>query len=166
MSQKFSYSNFLYRFPTNDECLEELKKLRYPNGVFCKICSKITKHYKIKGRSAYSCKYCRSQVFPMKGTILEKSTTPLRIWFYAMFIMTHSRAGISITQLQKELGVTYKTAWRMYRNIKIFMAQNNGDLLRDVSELDLSNQRQQSIHRWTFFSKLEITLTQKQENAE
>jgi transposase len=165
VTHQFTYSQFLNRFPTDDACLEEFKKLRFPNGIFCNNCKKITKHYKLKNRTAFSCINCRSQIFPLTGTIMEKTTTPLRIWFFAIFIMTHSRAKISIRQLCEELGVTYKTAWRMYRDIKFYMALNNGDLLTDINELE-TQQKQSSIHRWTFFSKLEITVTQKEESSE
>lgn len=164
MNQKFTYSQFLSRFPTEESCLEEFKKLRYPYGVFCKVCEIMAKHYKLKGRTAYSCKECRNQVFPLSGTILEKTTTPLKTWFLAMFLMTHTRSRMTIKQLQWELGVTYKTAWRIHRNIMLLMEQNGGDLLREVNEVDIIRQHQ-SIHRWTFFSKLEITLTQKQEES-
>jgi transposase len=165
VTHQFTYSQFLNRFPTDDACLEEFKKLRFPDGIFCSSCKKITKHYKLKKRTAYSCIYCRSQVFPLTGTVMEKTTTPLKIWFFAIFIMTHSRAKISISQLSKELGVTYKTAWKMYRDIKFYMALNNGDLLTEIEEFK-SQQKQSSIHRWTFFSKLEITVTQKEEPSE
>lgn len=165
MNGQFTYSQLLQTFPTNESCLEEFKKLRFPKGVFCKTCKRITKHYKLKGRTAYSCKYCRTQVFPLAGTILEKTTTPLTIWFYTFFIMTHTRSQISIKDLQRELGVTYKAAWRMHKNIKVLMSKNNGDLLRD-SDIGIIGQKQPSTHRWTFFSKLEITVTQKEEHAD
>ena len=54
----------------------------------------------------------------MKGTIFEKSTTSLQLWFYAMFLMASTRCGISAKQLERELGVTYKTAWRMFNKIR------------------------------------------------
>lgn len=136
MNPKFTFSNFLARFPDDDSCLEEIKKLRYPDGIFCSICNKVTNHYKLKGRTAYSCEFCRNQVYPLADTIFEKTTTPLRLWFYAMFLMTHTRAGISAKQLQRELGVTYKTAWRMFKQVRMLMAQNGGDLLSGTIEID------------------------------
>jgi transposase len=163
MHQKFSYSQFLALYPTTEACLEELRKLKYPEGIFCEKCKTISKHYKVKGRTAYACKNCRSQVFPLTETIFEKTTTPLTVWFYAMFLMIHSRGVLSVKQLQRELGVTYKTAWRMYKSIYFLMEQNGGDLLRDWGEEEA---RRQSIHRWTFFRKLEFTVTQKKETEE
>ncbi len=157
MLRKFTYSRFLSNFPTDEACLEEFKKQKYPEGVYCIKCDEFIKHYKIRGRSAYSCKNCRHQVYPLKGTIFEKSTTPLRKWFYATFIMTHTRAQISASQLQKEIGVTYKTAWRMHRNIKKLMFQNNADLITGPKD---------TTRKWTFLGKLEITFSHKQDLTE
>jgi len=74
--------------------------------------------------------------------------------------MTHSRDTLSSKQLQRELGVTYKTAWRMRRNIRILMEQNNGDLLKDPSL------REYKEHKWVFFNKLQLTFVQKQASSE
>lgn len=91
-------------------------------------------------------------MFPLAGTIFEKTTTPLRIWFYALFLMTQTRGEITIKELQKELGVTYKTAWRIYKQIYFLMEQNNGDLLAKVEE---------KVHKWIFFNKIEISVVEK-----
>lgn len=158
MRDEFAFSDFVSVFPTDDSCLEEIRRLRYPKGIFCKTCGKVTRHYKLTNRLVYCCKFCRAQTSPLAGTIFEKTTTPLRVWFFAMYLMTYTRATISIKQLQRELGVTYKTAWRMYTSIKNLMAQNGGDLLEIPSENNLL--------RWTFFNRLELKVVEKQERAE
>ena len=121
---KFTISDFLKRYATPDKCLEEVKNLRFPEGITCKACKKVTKHYKIKGRLQYACANCGSHVAPLSDTIFEKTSTPLTSWFYAMFLFINTRAGISSKQLQRELGVTYKTAWRIGRQIRSLMADN------------------------------------------
>ncbi|MGA9558573.1 MAG: IS1595 family transposase, partial [Terriglobales bacterium] len=60
----------------------------------------------------------------MAGTIFEKSSTPLRLWFYAMYLMGSTRCGISAKQIQRETGVTYKTAWRMFRQIRTLLSED------------------------------------------
>ncbi len=161
MYQSFVFSYFLKRFPTDEVCLEEIKKLRYPNGIQCFICKKKTTHYKLQRRPAYSCKVCRNQIYPLAGTIFAKSTTSLRVWFYCLFLMTHMRANISVKQLQRELGVTYKTAWRMFRNTRMLMAQNNGDLLSSIDEASINK-----VHKWVFFNAFEIKVVEKQKSAD
>lgn len=67
----------------------------------------------------------------MKGTIFEKSTTPLHSWFSVMFLMTCSRNGVSSKEVQRILGVTYKTAWRMTKKIREMMSRDEDDMLFD-----------------------------------
>ena len=149
----FSLAAFRARYPTDEACLEEIKRLRFPKGIYCYHCSDITAHYKLSNRTAYSCSCCRHHVYPLAGTIFEKSTTPLRLWFYAFYLMTQTRGAISVKQLQRELGVTYKTAWRMYQQTYLLMAQNNGDLLKGPTP---------SVHKWVFFNKIELKVTRTQ----
>ncbi len=129
------------RFPNDDACLDELLKLR-------KIkCCQEEKLYKIKGRKAYACS-CGKHFYPLKGTIFEKSTTPLRYWFYAMFLITSTRAGISAKQLERELGVTYKTAWRIFTQIRKLMEDNDPVQLSGVVEIDEAYIGGRRINHW------------------
>lgn len=132
---KFTISQFLKRFPTDEACLEEIKANRWPDGVYCKKCEKVTNHYKVKERKTYSCQWCGSHVSPLAGTIFDKSSTSLRLWFYAMYLMIQTRSGISAKQLERELGVTYKTAWRMFKQIRMLMSET-GDPLTGTVEID------------------------------
>ncbi len=137
MIGKFSLKEFFSRFPNDDACLEEIKKLRFPNGITCPKCQKVTKFYKITKRPGYACEFGGHVVYPLSGTILEKTTTPLQYWLYAMYLMTKTRSGISAKQLQRELGVTYKTAWRMFKQIRMLMSSDSSsDLLDGIVEVD------------------------------
>jgi len=130
--EKYTINNFLNQFSGDSACLEWLKNKRYPNGIYCEKCKKVTKHYRVKKRTCYACNFCGSHVYPMASTILEKSTTSLRQWFYAIFLMANTRCGISAKQLQRELGVTYKTAWRMFKQIRSMMNEDIMNLLNEV----------------------------------
>jgi transposase len=152
MESDFTVGQFLRRFPSDSICLEEIKRLRFPGGIHCKHCKKNTKHYRLSGRPAYLCEFCRGQVHPLVGTIFEKTSTSLRLWFYALFLMTQSKAGVSIKSLQRELGVTYKTAWKMYKQILKLMEQNNGDLLAEVQST-----------KWVFFNRIELKIVRKKQ---
>jgi Transposase zinc-ribbon domain len=155
--EQFSFSDFLTQFPTDAACLEEIKRQRFPRGIFCISCRRATRHYRLHGRNAYSCKFCRTQVYPLSGTLYEKSSTPLRLWFYALFLITQSRDTLPTKTLQKELGVTYKTAWRMRTHIRALMEQGDGYLLQDPA--------QKKERRWLFFNKLEFKVIQKHESS-
>lgn len=136
MKDKFTYRNFLKRYPDDDACLEEIKNLRFPDGIACKVCKKITSHYKRSDKKAYSCQFCGTLVSPLAGTIFHKSSTPLRDWFYAIYLITQTRSGTSAKQLERMLGCTYKTAWRMFKQIRLLMAESSITPLKGEVEVD------------------------------
>ncbi len=119
---KYTIRDFNADFPTDKACLDWLMAYRFPDGVHCDTCGRVTNHYKIAKRSCYVCSLCGSQVHPMAGTIFEHSSTPLKLWFYAIYLMSSTRCGISAKQIQRETGVTYKTAWRMFKQIRSLLA--------------------------------------------
>jgi len=122
---RYTFLQFEKDFPTDDACLEQIKEQRFPQGkTDCGRCLKSRKHYRVKGRTAYACETCGNHIYPLAGTIFEKSSTSLRIWFHAMYLMGSTRCGISAKQIQRETGVTYKTAWRMFHQIRKLMAED------------------------------------------
>lgn len=128
----YSIIDFEKQFPNNDACLDYLFKERYPHGVYCEKCGKVTKHYKRNGMKFYACEFCGMGVSPTTNTIFHKSDTPLRSWFHAIFLMASTKTGISAKQLQRELRVTYKTAWRMFEKIRFIMAEDVNPLIGQV----------------------------------
>jgi transposase-like protein/ribosomal protein L24E len=128
----YTIKDFEKQFPNDDSCLEFLKNARWSKGIVCPKCQKITTHYRITGRKVYSCEFCGSQVSPTAGTIFHKSDTPLRSWFHAIFLMASTKTGISAKQLQRELGVTYKTAWRIFKEVRKLMAEDVNPLTGQV----------------------------------
>ena len=115
---------FLKRFPNEEACTKELIKLRND-----KCCGKL---YRIKSRQALVCA-CGKHISLKKGTIFEKSSTSLWNWHYAMFRLT-GKPGVSAKQLQREIGVTYKCAWRMLHKIREIMREDL--VLEGVVEAD------------------------------
>jgi transposase len=133
---QMTYSRFLELFPDNDACLEYLKDRFYPDGTECPKCNKASRFHRIKGRSAYSCQYCGHHVYPTAGTIFHKSSTSLQLWFWAIFLMSSTRCGISAKQLEREIGVTYKTAHRMFKQIRSLLSDDGDDPLMGEVEVD------------------------------
>lgn len=129
---RYTISQFNQDFPTDEACLEWLKNHLYPDGIFCKKCNRVTKHHKIAHRPSYSCDFCGHHVHPTSGTIFEKSTTPLKLWFHAIFLMSSTRCGISAKQIERETGVTYKTAWRMFNKIRKLLSEKQNPLSGEV----------------------------------
>src|SRR5260370_8646158 len=123
---KYTKKDSVRQFSTYGVCLEWLFRRFYPEGtVFCDKCQKETKHHRVVSRPSYSCDFCGHHVHPTAGTIFHKSCTPLHIWFYATYLMASTRCGISAKQIERETGVTYKTAWRMFNKIRSLLSERD-----------------------------------------
>jgi transposase-like protein len=115
---------FMREFPDDEACLNHLWRSRYaPDGenAYCPTCGQVRRFHRYKTNpptQAWTCTSCTRKLSPTAGTIFHKSSTSLHLWFYAMWIMTSTRCGVSAKQLERELGVTYKTAWRMFNLIR------------------------------------------------
>jgi len=117
----YSLMEFTREFPDDKACLEWLWRTRFaPDGhtAHCPSCDKDRRCHRVNGRPAYDCDTCGHHLHPTAGTIFHKSSTSLHLWFFAMYIMASTRCGVSAKQLERELGVTYKTAWRMFNLIR------------------------------------------------
>ena len=123
----YTLKDFQKQFPDDATCLEWLKNRLYPDGIFCDTCQAVTKHHRVKSRPSYSCDHCGHHVHPTADTIFHKSPTPLTTWFYAVYLMASTRCGISAKQIQRETGVTYKTAWRMFRQIRSMLSDEKSN---------------------------------------
>lgn len=142
--RRYTLRDFEKQFPDDAACLDWLKGYLYPDGIHCKKCQRVTLHHRVASRPSYCCDRCGNHVHPMKGTIYEKSSTPLRFWFYAIYLMASTRCGISAKQIERELGVTYKTAWRMFHQIRKMMREDGGPLQGtvEVDEAYIGGRRQ------------------------
>jgi transposase len=134
---RYTVADFNAEFASDDTCLEYIKEQRWPNGVTeCEKCKLERKHHRVSGRTAYACQACGNHIYPLAGTVFEKSTTSLKTWFYAMYLMGSTRCGISAKQIQRETGVTYKTAWRMFRQIRSLLSEEGMQLEGSTVEMD------------------------------
>jgi len=124
---KQTVQDFFKRFPDDEACLVHLFEASYGQGHECPKCEKSAKWYRIKAERAYSCQWCGHHLHPTVGTPFAKSRTSLQLWFFAIFLFIKSRNGVSAKELERQLGVTYKTAWRMGHEIRKHMAAVDGD---------------------------------------
>ena len=146
-SSEASYSlmEFMADFPDDETCLNWLWRTRCATNEAgteaqcprCECLREFKRYGTHQQRQSWTCTACGQHVHPTAGTIFHKSSTSLHLWFYAMYLMTSTRCGISAKQLERELGVTYKTAWRMFTLIRNeLMVQDEGDQLRGEVEMD------------------------------
>jgi hypothetical protein len=122
-----SVRQFQKRFPDEDTCLNHLMRTRFGERLTCFKCQKEATYYRTKGRRSFTCEHCGYQVYPTAGTPFESTRTPLTDWFYVMFLFCASRNGVAAKEVQRQLGVTYKTAWRMCNLIRNYMGYVDGD---------------------------------------
>src|SRR4051794_34389842 len=126
----YSLMEFMREFPDDAACLDRLWRDRFAadgHHAYCTRCERERKFHRTKTRASYTCDSCGLHIHPMKGTIFEKSTTSLFQWFYAMYIMASTRTGISAKQMERELGVGYKTAHRIMKKIRTELMTDEGD---------------------------------------
>lgn len=120
---KYTYHSFIKEYPNDTACLMAVFNDRYGDYKRCPKCAKPFSYSRVKQRQCYACAWCANQLYPLADTIFRKSTTPLWNWFYAIYLFSVSNNGVSAPELQKHLGVTYKTAWRMCKLIRQLMAE-------------------------------------------
>lgn len=118
---------FFKQFPDDAACLAHLFEVRYGQGHSCPKCERSAKWYPLEKVRAFSCQWCGHHIHPTVGTLFEDSRTSLQTWFYAIWLFTKTRHGVSAKELQRQLGVTYKCAWRMAMHIRKHMGEVDGE---------------------------------------
>lgn len=122
---RYTIKDLHKNFPDDAACLQLIFENRYGGLIACPKCGIVSpKYYRVKNRMSFVCKECRNQIYPLVGTIFEKSTTPLTLWFHALYLYSVSKNGVSALELQRQVGVSYKTAHRMAKMIRIMMHEN------------------------------------------
>jgi transposase len=124
-AMRYTLKQFQAEYPDDDACLEAAFQDRFGKVKFCPNCAAETKFYRIKKRQCYACQWCGHQLFPLANTIFRKTSIPLTSWFYAIYLFSVSKNGVAATELERHLGVTYKTAWRMAKQIRLLMKQES-----------------------------------------
>jgi transposase len=120
----YTFKHFKAQYPDDATCLDAIMRRRYGGTEFeCPSCKRQSKFHRVTKRRAYACQHCGHQVYPCVGTPFEKSRTPLTDWFFAMYLMTSTRHGVAAKELERQIGCTYKTAWRMAHELRKLMAK-------------------------------------------
>ena len=127
MTKAPTLRQFQDRFPTEESCLEHLKLTRFGERHECEKCGKDAQFYRVQKRRSYACEHCGHQIYPTAGTPFHRTRTSLRDWFYVMFLFCSTRNGVAAKEVERQIGVTYKTAWRMCHEIRKYMAIIDGD---------------------------------------
>jgi transposase len=149
ISMKYTIKDLRHNFPDDAACLQLVFDYRYGDLKTCPKCGTVgAKFYRIKTRMSFKCSACKQHIYPLKGTIFEKSTTPLTDWFHALYLLSVSKNGVSALEIQRQVGVAYKTAHRMAKMIRILMHEGGKigflDTPIEVDEAYIGGKRKQS----------------------
>lgn len=121
---KYTFKQFQAEYPTDAACLAKLMEINFGGTeIVCPSCKKRAAFHPMTKRRAYACQECGHHVYPCAGTIFHKSRTNLTKWFFAMYLITSTRHGVAAKEVERQLGVTYKCAWRMCHELRKLMAQ-------------------------------------------
>jgi DNA-directed RNA polymerase subunit RPC12/RpoP/transposase-like protein len=120
---KYTFKQFQAEFPDDAACLEAVMKVQYGGTKFvCPACGVEAQFHAMTKRRGFACQECGHHIYPCAGTIFHKSSTRLTNWFFAMYLMTSTRHGVAAKELERQIGCTYKTAWRIAHELRKLMA--------------------------------------------
>ena len=129
-------AEFQSKFATEGACQRYLAACRWPDGFVCPRCEN-RRAYELVNLRRWQCSACRTQVSLTSGTVLHNTKTPLTIWFWAAYLMTTDKRGISALLLQRQLALRrYETAWMMLHKFRRAMVNFGREPLRGEVEVD------------------------------
>jgi transposase-like protein len=126
---------FQARFATDAACLEYLATSRWREGFRCPGCGS-SRAWVLERRHLWECADCRLQTSVTAGTVMHGTRTPLRLWFWAAYLVATHHPGISAKQLERQLGIRYETAWLMLQKLRRAMVAPEREPLKDEVEVD------------------------------
>lgn len=124
------------QYDTEEKCEEVFFKNKFPDGFICPVCKckeyyPIKRHIKSKNgeekaaRTRYQCKNCKHQTSVTEGTIMDRSHLSLKIWLWAIYLVTMDKRGCSASMLSQFLCLPYKTSWHLLQRIRKAMQVRN-----------------------------------------
>lgn len=128
--QGMSLMRFLATYGSEQQCREAVFRWRWPGGFRCTQCARPS-HCQLKVRALLQCNHCHHQTSLTSGTLFEGTKLPLRTWFLAIYLLEHSKVGLSALALKRELGVSYNTAWLIKH--KLMQAMKERDERKPLS---------------------------------
>jgi len=133
-----SIPKFVARYGSEAQCVRALIAARFPEGFVCPRCGHDTAtRFERAGQLLWQCQRCRTQTSLTSGTPLAGTKLPLRVWWLAIFLVTQAKNGIAALELSRQLGVCYRTAWRIKHKLMAAMAdRESGRLLTGLVQID------------------------------
>ena len=136
-TEKMSFKQFRDKFSDETTCRDYLFKVRWPEGYICPKCGCKEFTYLKSRNGIFQCRHCHHQTTLTAGTVMHRTHLPITTWFWAIYLVSRDKRGISATQLATELELSYETAWYLLKRIRAAMGQREKKyLLSGITELD------------------------------
>jgi transposase-like protein len=130
-----SLKEFQAQFRDDEACRQYLTACRWPDGFRCAGCRQPAA-FELARRGLWQCKTCGQQTSVTAGTALHRTRLPLTVWFWAAYLVTTHTPGLSAVQLQRQLGISYETAWALLHKLRRAMVNPDREALKDKVEVD------------------------------
>jgi len=132
----YSLFEFMEKYGTEKQCHESLKSYRWPEGFVCTCCGHKNYCY-VESRKVYQCTRCKYQSSVTQGTIFQSTKLSLVKWFLAMYLISQSKNGISALELRRQVGVSYKTAWKIkHKLMQVMLEKDSNKKLSGLIQID------------------------------
>ena len=119
-----SMVDFLAQYGTEAKCRKALYRARWPKGFRCPACDRRGRtRFRREGQIYYQCRRCRHQTTVLSGTLFEATKLPLRTWFLGLYLLVSTKTNMAALELQRHLGVSYRTAWRLKHKVMQAMVE-------------------------------------------
>lgn len=132
MQPGLSMVEFMQQYGSESQCEQALAAARWPQGFACPFCRcRLHTTFQRDGRAIWQCQRCRHQTSVTAGTVFDSTKLPLTVWFLAMHLLTQAKNNVSALELMRQLGVSWRTAWRIKHKLMAVMAER--EALRQLS---------------------------------
>ena len=124
-----SLPDFQRLFPNEAACAAYLERARWSDGFVCEYCGTLGEPYRFANRpSVCRCRHCNRDTSLTAGTVMERTHTPLSVWFWAAYLVTSQTPGMSAAQFQRQLGLSrYETAFQILHKLRVGMVRPDQD---------------------------------------
>ncbi len=167
MTDSVNLCSLIEQFNSESRCREYLEALRWPDTITCPRCGS-DKISQIVKRNQFDCDACRYQFSVTAGTIFNDSHLPLWKWFLCVYLLCESKKGMSACQIQRTLGISYKTAWYLCHRVRAAMKEVNPEPLDGIVEMGETYIGGKKLGRGQKFAKeqKEVVIGIKQRNGD
>lgn len=125
----YSLPEFQRLFPNEVACAAYLEHARWRDGFVCRQCGATDEPYRFTNRpGVLRCRHCDRDTSLTAGTVMERTHTPLSVWFWAAYLVTSQTPGMSAIQFQRQLGLSrYETAFQIFHKLRVGMVRPDQD---------------------------------------